>query len=225
MTATVTPAARPGLSDAAKAQWSRTYRDRAYHALPWFSRAPYPWVQRAVEENWWAKGTRILDIGCGAGTNSLYLARSGFNVTGIDVAEGAIEAARQRASRAGVSVDFRIVDALDTPFPDGHFGGAIDIGCFHTLPIELRRRYSSEVARVLRPRRTFALSWVAREYSAEFGPSHRPSVEEATAAFEEEFLFQQVEFRPSHSGRQFRGALPVYFARLGRRSFPRPPAR
>jgi len=217
--------AKKGLSPSAKAQWAQTYEKTAYHALPWFSRQPYPWVATAVREKWWIPGSRILDIGCGAGTNSLFLARAGFKVTGIDVAEGAVAAARERAEKAGLSVDFRVGDALDLPFPEGHFGGAIDIGCFHTLPLELRPAYAKEIGRVIHARRAFALSWVAREHRAELGPPHRPSVEEVAAALEEEFLFQRVEYWPSGSGRQFRGAMPVYFARLGRRSFPRPPAR
>ncbi len=216
---------RSGLPPEEKASWSRTYRETDYHELPWFSKEPYPWVTQAVKQKWWIRGSRILDIGCGAGTNSLFLARSGFKVTGVDIAEGAIQAAKARAEKAGLAVDFRVADALDLPFPDGQFGGAIDIGCFHTLPIALRRQYAQEVARVVRPRRAFVLSWVAREHTTDFGPPHRPSLEEAAGALEEEFLFRRVEFHPSHSGRQFRGALPVYFALLGRRSFPRPKAR
>jgi SAM-dependent methyltransferase len=214
-----------GLPPARKREWAQRYRDTPYQDLPWFSAKPYPWVTQAVDEKWWIRGSRILDIGCGAGTNSLYLAKAGFKVTGIDVAEGAIEAARGRAANAGLKVDFQVADALKLPFPEAYFGGAIDIGCFHTIPIPLRRRYSQEVGRVIHARRAFALSWIAREHRAEMGPPHRPSLEEAAAALEEEFLFQRTEYHPSSQGRQFKGAMPVYFALLGRRSFPRPAAR
>jgi SAM-dependent methyltransferase len=221
----VVPPRRAGVPAAIKEQWSQRYRDTPYQDLPWFSAKPYPCVTRAVEEKWWIRGSRILDIGCGAGTNSLYLAKAGFRVTGIDLAEGAIDAARTRAADAGLRVDFRVADALNLPFPEAHFGGAIDIGCFHAIPVELRRRYSKEVGRVVHPRRAFVLSWVAREHRTDFGPPHRPSLEEAAAALEEEFLFRRTEFQPSSTGRQFKGAMPVYFALLGRRSFPRPATR
>lgn len=214
---------RVGLPAALRDRWTQTYRKTHYAELPWFSPRPYPWVVEAVQNGWWIRGSRILDLGCGAGTNSLFLARSGFRVTGIDLAEGAITAARERAQHAGLDIDFRVGDVLQLPFAEGFFGGAIDIGCFHTLPPSLRRAYAKEVGRVLHPRRSFALSWIAREHRGQPGPRHRPSVEEVAAALEEEFLFLRTEYRPSATGRQVRGAPPVYCARLGRRSFPRPP--
>lgn len=216
---------KAGLPKEARKGWVQRYAETPYRELPWFSPTPYPEVVQAVKENWWIRGSRILDIGCGAGTNSLFLAKNGFKVTGVDIADGAIAAARSRAEAAGLKVDFRVGDALALPFPDEHFGGAIDIGCFHTLPPELRRKYSKEIHRVVHARRTLALSWVAREEKSDWGPPHRLSVEEVARALEEEFLFLATEYRPSPSGRRVKGSLAVYFSRLGRRSFPRPPAR
>jgi SAM-dependent methyltransferase len=201
------------------------YADRPYKDLPWFSARPYPWVVRAAGSGMWRAGARILDVGCGAGTNSLFLARAGFRVSGIDLAEGAIAAARARAEREGLRVDFRVEDVLELPYPDEHFGGAIDIGCFHTLPVAARRRYSRELARVIHPRRSFALAWVGRESRGEEGPPHRPSVEEVAAALEDEFLFVESRFVPGGSGRRALSTLRSYWAELGRRSFPRPPKR
>src|ERR1700686_3159579 len=213
----------PRLSEKNRAEWRSTYAKTPYQDLPWFSPKPYPWVEQSVRELWWRPGTRLLDVGCGAGTNSLFLARSGFEVSGVDVAEGAIHAARARAVKANPEVGFRVGDVLDPPYPDGFVGGAIGIGCFPALPIRMRKAYGKELARVLRPKRSFVLSWVAREHRTPLGPPHRPSVEEVAAALEDDFLFRRVEFRPSASGRQVKGGLPVYCALLGRRSFPRPP--
>ena len=206
-------------------RWNETYAQTSYRDLPWFSPRPYPWVVETATNKLWRAGTRILDLGCGAGTNAIFLAGLGYKVSGVDLAEGAIHVAHQRAESAGRAVDFRVADVLDLPFPDQHFGGAIDVGCFHTLPPNLRHAYSKEVARVLRPRRVHALSWIAREHTGEPGPRHRPSLEEVTEALEEEFLFLRTEYRPSYTGRPMKGAPPLYCALLGRRSFPRPPAR
>jgi SAM-dependent methyltransferase len=173
----------------------------------------------------WKPGTKVLDLGCGAGTNSLFLARQGFHVTGIDLGEGAVRAATERARRAGVAAEFRVGDVTKLPFAEGAFGGAIDVGCFHTLPLDLRPAYAKEVARILRPRRVLALSWIAREFKGDRGPPHRPSVEEVAHALEEEFLFLRAEYWPSYTGRPQKDAPPVYVAWLGRRSFPRPRAR
>jgi SAM-dependent methyltransferase len=209
-----------GLPESLKAGWRRTYATTAYHKLPWFSPHPYPWLRRAVEEGWLRRGGRVLDVGCGAGTNSLFLARSGFRVSGVDLAPGAIEAARARAARRGLSVDFQAGDALRLPYPPKSFEGLLDVGCFHTLPIPLRRTYSRELARVLRPGGRYILAWVGRESDQGFGPPHRPSLEEATAAFEEEFLFLRTEFAPARGG-----SFSDYRALLERRRLPRPPPR
>lgn len=214
-----------GISPEIRQQWNETYSRTPYHRLPWFSPTPYPWVVDVARAGWWRRGARILDLGCGAGTNSLFLAKLGFRVTGVDLAERAIEAARERAARAKLKVDFQVADVLDLPFREAEFGGAIDIGCFHTLPFDKRARYASELSRVLHPRRFLAISWVAREFKGEQGPPHRPSMEEVATALEEEFLFYRTEYRPSASGRQIRGAPAVYCALLGRRSFPRPAVR
>ncbi|MDB5376906.1 MAG: 3-demethylubiquinone-9 3-methyltransferase, partial [Rubritepida sp.] len=53
------------------------------------------------------EGLRILDVGCGAGLASEWLARRFVAVTGLDAAGGALEAARAHASESGVSVDYR----------------------------------------------------------------------------------------------------------------------
>jgi SAM-dependent methyltransferase len=206
------------LPEELRRSWDRTYRDTSYRKLPWFSPTPYPWLRRAVEEGWLPRHARVLDLGCGAGTNALFLARSGFRTSGIDLAPGAIEAATRRAHRAGLRVDFRVGDVLSLPFPKGSFRGLVDIGCFHTLPIELRSVYARELARVLRPGGRYIVSWVAPEWKASFGPPHRPSLEEVAATFEKEFLFRRTEYSGGWN-------LPVYGAVLERRTRPRPPPR
>jgi len=215
----------PELPSDLRARWTGTYASTPYQELPWFSYRPAASVVGAVSAAWWSRGARILDVGCGAGTNALFLAREGFHVTGVDVAEGAIQAAQSRARRARLKVGFCVADALRIPVPDGHFDGAIDIGCFHTLPLELRAAYATELARVVQPGSTFLLSWVAREHQDERGPPHRPSLEEVAQALEERFLFLRTEFRPGAPGRKARGGPAVYWARLLRRSVARPPRR
>ena len=202
------------------AAWRRTYAETHYRDLPWFSPRPYVWLRTGVAAGWLRARTRVLDIGCGAGTNSIFLARSGFRASGVDLAPAAIDAARRRADRAGVRVDFRVADALHLPYRTGTFGGLVDVGCFHTLPPPLRRDYARELARVTRPGGRYLLSWVAREYTEARGPPHRPSLEEVAAAFEPEFLFLRTEFEPGRPGH-----ISAYRGLLERRRSPQPPPR
>ncbi len=211
---------RPGLPPRLRETWDRTYRRTPYRELPWFSPRPSPWVRTAVERGWFPPRSRILDVGCGAGTNALFLARSGFRVNGVDLATGAVEAAARRSAALGLAVDFRVGDALSLPFPSRAFRGLLDVGCYHTIPVRLRPSYARELGRVLRPGGHYLVSWIGRESTQRFGPPHRPSLEETALAFEREFLFLRTEFDAPG-----RGPFSVYHALLQRRSSPQPPPR
>jgi SAM-dependent methyltransferase len=161
----------------------------------------------------------VLDVGCGAGSNVLWLARSGYQAYGVDLAPGAIRAARARAAEAGLAIDVRPGDALALPFGDAGFDALVDHGCFHTLPLERRADYAREVDRVLRPDARLLLCWVAREHEGP-GPPHRPSLSEVAEVFEGRFLFARTRFWPGGDD-----GLPSYSAWLAKRTGPQPSPR
>ena len=213
--------AREGSPAEHRSFWRSVYEENPYDALPWFDVEPSPTVARAVAEKFLMPGTAVLDVGCGAGSNVLFLARRGFESHGIDLSPGAVRAAQERARDEGLTIDVRVGDALDLDFPGARFDGVIDNGCFHTLPIARRRDYARELTRVLRPDGAVVLSWVAREHGGPYGPPHRPSLEEVTRTFEERFLFLRTEFHAPSDAR----SPPVYDAWLTLRRTPRPPPR
>jgi SAM-dependent methyltransferase len=95
---------------------------------------------------------RALDIGCGTGTNSVYLAQHGFEVVGTDVAWLAIRKARRKARDAGVSATFHVGEAVKLGTAAGPplkrlFDLAVDIGCFHSLQSAQREAYASMLRR------------------------------------------------------------------------------
>ncbi|MDE1837595.1 MAG: class I SAM-dependent methyltransferase [Euryarchaeota archaeon] len=213
-----------GISREIRRSWAETYSSTRYDQLPWFSARPASWIERGVQQGWLRKRGGHLDVGCGAGTNVLWLTARGFVATGVDLAPGAIAAARRRASRTrgGSRARFVVGDALALPFPEGAYETASDIGCFHSLPPQRRRDYARELSRVLVPGGRLLLSWVAREATQERGPPHRPSVLEVANALEERFLFQLLEFRDARPGRD---ELRTYSVVLRRRAEPQPPPR
>jgi len=83
---------------------------------------------------------RALDVGCGTGTQAVYLAQRGWRVTGVDAVERAIQAARDKAAAAGVTVDLRLGDVTDLTGLGLQPGYTLlyDIGCFHGLPAQHR---------------------------------------------------------------------------------------
>jgi SAM-dependent methyltransferase len=98
---------------------------------------------------------RALDIGCGTGTNAVYLAQHGFEVVGTDVAWLAIRKAQRKARDAGVSATFHVGEAVKLGTAAGPplkrlFELAVDIGCFHSLQSAQREAYASMLRRVLR---------------------------------------------------------------------------
>lgn len=90
-------------------------------------------------------GGRALDIGCGTGTNALYLAAHGFEVTGLDVSRRAIALARRKARAADATIDFRVADVARMLHRSdlGQFDLALDIGCFHVLSSKARDAYAA----------------------------------------------------------------------------------
>jgi 2-polyprenyl-3-methyl-5-hydroxy-6-metoxy-1,4-benzoquinol methylase len=68
--------------------------------LPWDTNISPPELVEVVEGLRALPAGRALDLGCGTGTNSLYLARHGWKVTGIDFVAAAIERAREKQSHA-----------------------------------------------------------------------------------------------------------------------------
>lgn len=74
----------------------------------------------------------------GAGTNTVYLAKKGFQVTGIDISSKAVEYARKKADQANVEIKFMVQNFLDLPFEDEEFDFVFDRGCFHHVKIEDR---------------------------------------------------------------------------------------
>jgi len=124
-----------------------------YFHPPWDTGITPPEVVEAIEAPNGLPPGRALDLGCGTGTNSLYLARHGWQVVGVDFAGMAIRIARRKARQAGVTADFYVADVtrLDLLAIQPPFDLALDIGCFHSLTADARGRYLNGLRRLLRP--------------------------------------------------------------------------
>jgi arsenite methyltransferase len=95
------------------------------------------------------KDKYVLDIGCGVGTTSCYIAkRLGCDVVGVDISEGMVDRSNERAKREGVAnrVEFKVADAQNLPFQDGLFDAVICESV--TAFVEDKQRAVSEYVRV-----------------------------------------------------------------------------
>ena len=124
-----------------------------YFHPPWDTGITPLEVVEAIEAPNGLPPGRALDLGCGTGTNSLYLARHGWQVVGVDFAGMAIRIARRKARQAGLTADFYVADVtrLDLLAIQPPFDLALDIGCFHSLTADARGRYLNGLRRLLRP--------------------------------------------------------------------------
>ena len=127
-----------------------------------------PWERRDVERTWQplldgpsapAPG-RALDVGCGSGRDAVYLAKQGWQVTGVDSAEAGLSAARQRAQQEGVEVQWIRGDVSDlralglTPGYDLLY----DFGCMHLLPDPARRGLARGIGELAAPAATLLIA-------------------------------------------------------------------
>lgn len=99
-----------------------------------------------------SRGSRVLDVGCGAGHHALSLARRGYVVTGVDLSAPQIRRARRAAASLAADLphpDFEVADASSLPFEDASFAGVYSVCSLKHWPE--RRRGLSECLRVLEP--------------------------------------------------------------------------
>jgi 2-polyprenyl-3-methyl-5-hydroxy-6-metoxy-1,4-benzoquinol methylase len=103
------------------------------------------------------EGKKLLDAGCGFGHYSIYCARNGAQVTGIDISETQISLAKQEAREAGVDIDFRVMNSTDMKgLSSGTFDMVISsIAIGFGMP-----QFFKEVSRVLPPGGVFCFSEV-----------------------------------------------------------------
>jgi SAM-dependent methyltransferase len=96
-----------------------------------------------------ARGLRVLEIGCGLGTDGAQFARAGADYTGVDLTDAAVSLARKCFEVYGLRGEFRTADAENLDFADESFDLVYSHGVLHHTPDTARA--VREVHRVLRP--------------------------------------------------------------------------
>lgn len=132
-----------------KEQMERIYRELPLRDIPWNNDAAPELLERAVTSRV-PRPRTVIELGCGAGNNVISLARLGFDVTGVDIAENAIAIATASAQRAGVACRFVVADVLGELAPiTGPYEFAYDWELLHHLFPDERERYVGNVHRLL----------------------------------------------------------------------------
>lgn len=176
---------RPGAED-----FDAIYRDaRLPPALPWYHSEPPRMLTEAVRAR--EQGGRALDIGCGDGLCSVYLARAGYDVTALDFAQGALDMTLARAALAGVRINAVRASVLTWSTPT-RFDLIVDSLCLHVRAFrnDDRRRYKQQVVEFLGPDGDYVLVHFDRMFPFDWRPvgPRRRSRREILALFAPDLL-------------------------------------
>jgi len=170
-------------------RWDSRYRGSS--RPPWDKGFASSHLKAAVEGGH-VKPGRAVVLGCGTGSNAIYLAKKGFDVTAIDIAPTALNLAEQKAKKANVKVRWLLADVLAPPVDLAPFDFIFDRGCYHGVRRGNAQGYI-RAAKQLSRRGTQVLI-IAGNANEErhYGPP-RVKEEELRGDFSAEFDFVRLE--------------------------------
>lgn len=121
---------------------------------PWDIGGPQPAMSALLAK--YPPASPVLDVGCGSGDLSIYLAQLGYQVVGIDFVETAITNAREKVGSLPVEVarllNFRVADALKPALLQQKFGAVVDSGFLHLFDSDQCDQFIEELALTLLPK-------------------------------------------------------------------------
>jgi SAM-dependent methyltransferase len=119
---------------------------------------------------------RLLELGCGAGNMTIWLAERGYEAYGVDISHTAIAWAREKALEHGLRINFSVGDVLDlVEYTDGFFDFVFDGHCLHCIIGKDRERMLTSVRRVLKPRGYFLVDTMCGPVDASQLPGYDPA--------------------------------------------------
>lgn len=125
-----------------------------YQDLPWHEPEPPELLRQALAQR--NQPGRALDIGCGGGNYSLFMAEHGYSVTGIDFMPQAIEMMNQRFASTDLAITAEQADIRSWKAP-ARFDVILDVGCLHSMAPRDRPAYVKQISQLLAPGGDFIL--------------------------------------------------------------------
>lgn len=112
-------------------------------------RAPFDFIENFFLSQEEMKGKKVLDYGCGTGYFSIFLAKLGAQVTGLDISPNSISVAKDCALFHNVQSNCQFLegDCEDLPFPNESFDYLISVGNLSCLDLD---RALKQITRVMK---------------------------------------------------------------------------
>jgi ubiquinone/menaquinone biosynthesis C-methylase UbiE len=120
----------------------------------------YEFYSNAIKYANLKEGYKVLDAGCGTGTLAIMIKKqvsiNGY-VAGIDISNGMLEKAKQKAKIENLSIDFKEAPIEDIPFQDDYFDVVTSTWVIHQLKYESKIKAFNEILRILKPKGHFLI--------------------------------------------------------------------
>ncbi len=130
-------------------EWASTIDVEGIQVRDYFEACTAPENRYILEHLGDISGKRILDLGCGAGENSVYFAKKGAICVASDYSPGMVEVALNLAAINSVKIEGAIVNAMAIDFPDCSFDIVYAANLLHHLPDP--QACIQEMYRILKP--------------------------------------------------------------------------
>jgi len=169
--------------------WDSFYKETDVKEMPWYEQnLDADLISQINSMN--LKEGKFLDLGTGPGTQAIELAKISFESTGSDISKNAIAKAQELSS----DVNFVEDDILNSSFADNEFDFILDRGCFHIFEPSLRKKYLSQIKRILRDDGILFLKVMSKEEKGlpdEEGP-YKFSEQDILDIFEKDFQILDI---------------------------------
>ncbi|MFB5631608.1 MAG: class I SAM-dependent methyltransferase [Nitrosopumilaceae archaeon] len=170
--------------------WNKFYKKTIIEDLPWFTKKLDYDLENEIKERNLKRG-RFLDLGTGDGTQAREIAKYGFDVTGSDISEIAIE----NAKKLSKEINFLTDDILNSKLPANAFDYVFDRGIFHLFNNFQRPKFVKQIKRILDKDGIYFLKCMSieqEEFPDGNGPN-RLSKQEIIDIFRNEFEIEKIK--------------------------------